>query len=107
MEEIKWQVLDEVAGNVTAELIRSYLEAYEIPVLLSQEGAGHFAFPVNIGVFGRVQILVPDDKIEQAKQLLDEYRSGSSEESPDQAQDLADEKHLADQEHLAEEENND
>ena len=64
MEENHWQVLEEVAGNATAELIRSYLESHEISVLLSQEGAGHFGFPVNVGRFGRVQILVPIKSIE-------------------------------------------
>jgi hypothetical protein len=81
MSDLKWQVLDEVAGNIIAELIRSYLEAYQIPVLLSQEGAGHFGYAVNVGRFGRVQILVPTDHFEQARQLLEAYHSGSSQES--------------------------
>lgn len=77
MDDINWEILDEVAGNVNAELIRSYLEAYEIPVVLSQEGAGHSVFPVNVGRFGRVQILVPSEYLEQAQQLLEIYQSGS------------------------------
>jgi len=80
MDEIKWKILDEVAGNATAELIGSYLEAHEIPVMLSQEGAGHLVFPVSVGLFGKVQILVPIDKFEQAEQLLEDFHISNASE---------------------------
>lgn len=79
MNKVNWEILDEVAGNATAELIRSFLEAHEISVLLSQEGAGHFSFPVNVGLFGRVQILVPANQLDQAQLLIDEYNAGTDE----------------------------
>jgi len=84
MDQNKWQVLEEVGGNDIAELIKSFLEAYEIPVLLSQEGAGHFGFPVTVGRLGRVQILVPNEFFENAKQLLNEFnRDDKTENSED------------------------
>ena len=84
MDQNKWQVLEEVGGNDIAELIKSFLEAYEIPVLLSQEGAGHFGFPVTVGRLGRVQILVPNEYFENAKQLLNEFnRDDKTENSED------------------------
>lgn len=59
MPEQKWEVVDSVGGDLKAELLRSYLEAQGIPVLLSQEGVGHSIYPVNIGKLGKVDILVP------------------------------------------------
>ena len=83
MDKNNWQVLEEVAGNATAELIRSYLEANAITVILSQEGAGHFGFPVNVGRFGRVQILVPIQSLELAEQLMKDFRSTADIEEDD------------------------
>lgn len=93
MNDIKWMVLDETAGNTTAELIRSYLEAHEIPVMLSQEGVGHFGYPVNVGRIGRVQILIPIVNLEQAKQLLEDFRSTTDIEG----EDIAEKKEMEDE----------
>ncbi|MGE5223327.1 MAG: putative signal transducing protein [Omnitrophica WOR_2 bacterium] len=78
MAEIQWEVVDEVAGDLQAEILRGLLEAQEIQVWLSQEGAGK-AYGVGLGRLGRVQILVPDYSAEAARQLLEEYYSGKLE----------------------------
>jgi hypothetical protein len=75
MEE-SWQVVEEVAGSGLAEMLRGLLEAQEIPVLLSQEGAGHFAFATTVGRLGWVQILVPDSHLAQAHEILAAYHAG-------------------------------
>lgn len=78
MEE-SWQVLEEVAGSGLAEVLRGLLEAQDILVLLSQEGAGHFVYPTTVGSLGKVQILVPVSQYEKARQILAAYQSGELE----------------------------
>jgi len=74
MTEQGWAVLEEVGGKATAEILRGLLEAQGIPVLLSQEGVGEFVYPTS---FTRVQVLVPEDGLEGARQIMKEYRLGS------------------------------
>lgn len=72
MTEEQWEVLDEISGSIDAEIIRGMLEAQDIPVVLSQEGAGR-AIGLTIGPLGETQILVPKDKLEDAQKILDEF----------------------------------
>jgi hypothetical protein len=79
-----WQMLTEVDGRLVAEELKSYLDAYGIPVLLFQEGAGIDAFPVAIGSsLGRVQLFVPQADLTQARELLESLlHSGDQVEPP-------------------------
>ncbi len=79
MSAKKWSVLDEVGGTLIAELLKGLLEAQGIPVVLSQEGAGHYAYAMSIGSLGQVQILVPDDRLTEARQILADYYAGKYE----------------------------
>lgn len=72
MTEEQWEVLDEISGSIDSEIIRGMLEAQDIPVVLSQEGAGR-AIGLTIGPLGETQILVPKDKLEDAQKILDEF----------------------------------
>lgn len=72
MTEEQWEVLDEISGSIDAEIIRGMLEAQDIPVVLSQEGAGR-AIGLTIGPLGETQILVPKDKLEDAQKILNEF----------------------------------
>jgi len=78
MSEETWEVVDEIAGGIQAEILRGYLEAQGIPVWLSQEGAGR-VYGLGIGVLGNVQILVPSSSYEKARALLDDYYAGKIE----------------------------
>jgi hypothetical protein len=73
-----WVLLDEVAGYFQAEIFRGVLEAQGIPVFLSQEGAGH-ALSLTVGPLGTVQILVPGQYLEAARQLVEDYYAGKLE----------------------------
>ena len=84
MTEDKWEVLDTVSGSMTAELLRGMLEAQEIDVVLSQEGAGRSVIAVSVGPLSEVQILVPSKDIERARILLDEYYKEPREDSESQ-----------------------
>lgn len=78
----EWVVIDEVPGMLQAEILRGMLEAQEIPVLLSQEGAGR-VYGLTVGPLGTVQILIPAKDLERARELLDAYYAESGEEEPE------------------------
>jgi hypothetical protein len=78
MDTMKWERLIEVQGRLEAELIESYLEANGVDVELIQESVGHSAFPVMIDGLGRVQIFIPKEKSQEARDLLKEYDEGSN-----------------------------
>jgi Putative prokaryotic signal transducing protein len=77
-----WVVLDTVGGSFQAEILRGLLEAQGVPVVLSQEGAGHSAYAVTVGPLGEVQILVPAEQHSDARKILDDYYSGAYEDLP-------------------------
>jgi len=79
MVDEKWEVVDEVPGDLQAEILRGLLEAQGIKVWLSQEGIGHSVFPVTISPMGRVQILVPNDQLQFAQTVLNDYYAGKLE----------------------------
>lgn len=77
---IEWVEVDEVEGDLQAEILRGLLEAQEIPVFLSHEGAGR-AIGLEIGGLGLVKILVPSLLEERAAATLDEYYEGGLEDT--------------------------
>lgn len=76
MDELKWEKITEVQGRLEAELIESYLEANGVDVELFQESVGHSAYPVMVDGLGRVQVFVPKDKIQEARELLENFDDG-------------------------------
>ena len=76
MSEQSWVVVETVAGSLQAELLRGLLEAQEIEVILSQEGAGR-AFGLEVGPMGEVQIMVSQQNSQRARAIIDEYYSGA------------------------------
>ena len=75
MDELKWELLTEISGRFEAEMLKSYLEAEEIEVQLFQEGAGQDIYPVTFGPLAMVQVFVPNDKINDARSILESYNS--------------------------------
>ena len=88
MTEERLVLLEEVAGVGQAEILRGLLEAQDIQVLLSQESASS-AIPVTFGILGEVKIMVRENDLERAREVLDEYYAGEfeSEEQEDGEQD--------------------
>lgn len=76
MSETDWEVVYETNGSFLAEIIRGLLEAQEIDVVLSQEGAGR-AYGLTVGTLGRVQILVPTKDLDRAQRILEEYETST------------------------------
>ena len=75
MSEQNWVLVASIQAEVQAELLRGLLEAQEIPVLLSREGAGR-ALGLSVGPLGEVNILVPDKFQAEAKNIIMQYETG-------------------------------
>ena len=68
-------VAETVSGLLEAEIIRGMLEAQEIEVVLSHEAATTI-YGFGVGRLARVEILVPEEMLDEAQQCLEDYRSG-------------------------------
>lgn len=79
MNEKKWECVETVSGDIYPELIRGLLESNDIPVILSQEGAGKSAYHVTVGPLSQVEIIVPSENIIQARALIDAFFAGEFE----------------------------
>jgi len=77
MDQLTWELLTETNGRLEADLLKSYLEAYGIPVEMFQESVGQNAYPVTLDGLGRVQLFVPKEKASEARTLLEEYEKPS------------------------------
>ena len=86
MGEQKWEVVATIAGDFQAELLRGLLEAQDIPVVLSQEGAGHSVFPVTVGALGKVDVLVPGSHLEQALKVVEDFNAEIYDDTEDSDQ---------------------
>jgi hypothetical protein len=76
MDEMKWEKLADVYGRLEADVVKSYLEAAGVPVELFQEAIGQL-IPTNLDEFGRVQLFVPKEKLEEARKLFEDYQSST------------------------------
>ncbi|MBN1230685.1 MAG: DUF2007 domain-containing protein [Anaerolineales bacterium] len=62
-----------------AEVLKGLLEASEIKVWNNQEGAAQ-ALGLISTTMGMIHIMVPDDQVEEAMEILDDYIRGVYEE---------------------------
>ena len=68
----KWEKIAEVM-EYEAEVIKNALQEQSIPVLVRPVD---FAIPAIFGSGGMVEILVPKDAVENAKEILSELKEG-------------------------------
>lgn len=78
-------LLEEVAGAGQAEVLRGLLEAQDIHVLLSQESASS-AIPVSFGILGDVKIMVKEEDLKRAREILEEYYAGEFDRDEESAE---------------------
>lgn len=84
MDELKWELLTEISNRFEADLLKSYLEAEGIEVQLFQEGAGQDIYPVTFGPLAMVQVFVPNDKINDARSILESYNPQGGESATEE-----------------------
>ncbi len=76
MDNMKYAKLTDLQGRLEANMVESYLEAQGIDVELIQESVGQSSYAVTINGLGRVQVFVPRDQIEEARELLKAFKNG-------------------------------
>ena len=67
MNEMKYTKLTEVLGRWKAEVVESFLESEGIDVELIQDSLSHTFYT---HAFAPVQIFVPNEKLEEARELV-------------------------------------
>ncbi len=74
-------VVYSASGKLDGEMIKAFLESAGIPTLLNQESAGS-AYGLTIGSLGKVEIWVPANQEDEARNLLAEMENGDLESGP-------------------------
>ncbi len=73
--ETKYVVVYTGNGQLDAEMVRLFLQSEGIEGFITQESAGT-TFGLTVGTLGEARVLVPADKAELARKLLDEMEEG-------------------------------
>ncbi len=74
MDDLKWKILTKVYDRVEAEMMKSALDALEIPVAFAQESVGG-VIPVSFGAFAEIHLFVPTEKFAEASAWLEMYEN--------------------------------
>lgn len=72
---VEYILLVSVSGKLEAEIIHGMLQAYGVDAVMSHEAAASI-YGLGVGPTAEVDILVPGDRINEARQLLDDYQQG-------------------------------
>ena len=81
MDEMKYARLTEVLGRWKAEILESFLQSEGIDVVLIQDSLSQSSYVVP---FAPVQIFVPKENLEQARELTKDLESSLQETEEDE-----------------------
>ncbi len=76
-----WREIARYSDPISAEIARGYLEAHGVEARLEQESAARM-IGLYMGPFGQIALLVREDQVEQALDLLERMEQGQAEEPP-------------------------
>lgn len=79
MSQQKWVVVQKIAGEFRAELLRGLLEAQGVQVQLLQEGASR-AIGLTFGPLSEVEVYVPENQADDARDVIAQFEAGDFEE---------------------------
>ncbi|MCC6602405.1 MAG: DUF2007 domain-containing protein [Anaerolineae bacterium] len=68
-QEVHWKVVAQAPGITPATIIAGRLQAEGVPVRVWQEAAGQ-ALGLTVGLLGTGHVLVPEEYVEQALEIL-------------------------------------
>ena len=81
-------LIHRAAGLLQAEVIKGQLETAGIPVMLDYESLGRVV-GLTVDGLGEVRVLVPDERAEDARQLLKASASDEAETAPGEEDDAS------------------
>jgi len=80
----KRKIRDEVVylahGMLEAESVKIFLESFGIPAFVNQESAGS-TYGLTVGMLGEVEVIVPLEKVSEAKKIIAEMDNGKFEDN--------------------------
>ena len=78
MTEHKWELVAVVHDALQAEILKGLLEANGITIYIVREG-----YQTAYGITGlasvRIELLAPNDQIDEARQIIEDYNAGKFE----------------------------
>jgi hypothetical protein len=74
--EPEWVEAASVGDDETATLMAGFLESQDIPAVV--EGPASTPFPEDLGAFGMSRVMVPPDRVDEARRLLAERQRMSA-----------------------------
>lgn len=77
-----------VCGHLAGEMVRILLESMDIPAIIRQESAG-VSMGLTVGSLGLASVCVPEDRADEAMQVLQAMDEGKLEESPEPLDSMA------------------
>jgi hypothetical protein len=89
MSEPNWVSVTTVQGELQAELLRGLLKAQGIVVQLSEEGVAR-VYGFTVGPLAEVDLLVPENQLQEAQKVIADYQSGKFEVLGDQMDEAGD-----------------
>ena len=79
MSDRKWEMVAFVHNPVQAEILKGLLEAQGIMIHIVREGY-QAALGIGSQPSVRIEILAPNDQVDEARQIIDDYNAGKFEE---------------------------
>jgi len=79
--KIQDNVVFTASGTLEAESVKILLESFGIPAYINQESAG-MTYGLTVGPLGEADVLVPEQYIEKARQVIEDMQKGLL-EAPD------------------------
>lgn len=76
---MKFVSIYSAAGLLEADMLKGFLEAQGLKVLLSQESVGR-TLGLSAGTLGKVEVMVPEEQVAEAKRLLTAIENGEFED---------------------------
>lgn len=70
------------AGLLEADMLKAFLESQGLTVFLSQESVGR-TLGLSAGTLGKVDVLVPEEQVAEAKDLLTAIEDGDFDDFED------------------------
>jgi hypothetical protein len=76
--KVRQEVVYIANGKIEAESVKILLESFGIPAFINQESAGS-TYGLTVGILGEVEVIVPLDRIVEAKEIIEDLKSGKFE----------------------------
>ena len=80
------EVVYVASGNIEAESVKILLESFGLQAFTNQESAGK-TYGLTVGPLGLVEVLVPEDQVEEAKQIIRAMDAGNLEDTQGETED--------------------